>query len=116
MKETENVFDIKNTILIIDDDPLRLEALDMSLKRGGFETVTADGGKKALQIIKDQLPAVIICDQTMPDITGNELFKKAADICPDSIRILITGDPKMETALEAINVGACASVPSQAVG
>lgn len=75
------------------------------MKREGFDTLTANHGEEALKLVKEFSPAVIICDQVMPDITGIEVLKTASTIYPDATRILLTGHAKLETALEAINIG-----------
>ncbi|MDY0221974.1 MAG: response regulator [Desulfobacterium sp.] len=50
--------------------------------------------------------ALIISDQHMPEMSGNELFKKAIEMTPDTRRIIMTGYSDAKAAAQAINMGA----------
>jgi phosphoserine phosphatase RsbU/P len=95
----------KPSILVVDDDPFVLEALETILKREDYEVYKATDGFNALQLIKQHSPAVIMCDQFMPGITGIEVLKQTQEMLPESIRILITAAVDSQTAIDAINVG-----------
>jgi|GEM_PF-390076 len=95
----------KSSILIVDDEPLIISALQIILERQGYEVFTAVDGSAAIESIRKNLPAVIICDQMMPGISGIEVLKQAQKILPDSVRILLTAAVDSKTAIDAINVG-----------
>lgn len=101
----KQVFEEKRSILIVDDEPLVISALELILERQGYEIYTESNGKKAIESIRKNLPAIIICDQMMPGISGIEVLKQAQQILPDSIRILLTAAVDSKTAIDAINVG-----------
>lgn len=65
------------TILIIDDEYLIADILSFALEDEGFLTVTASGGRKALDILRRETPDLIITDYMMPGMTGVE-FSEAA--------------------------------------
>jgi serine phosphatase RsbU (regulator of sigma subunit)/anti-sigma regulatory factor (Ser/Thr protein kinase) len=92
-------------ILVVDDDVFDLSALYATLKREGYELRTARTGMQALKILKTFSPAIIICDQNMPGINGINTLRKAQELRPEAIRMLLTGSADLETAIEAINIG-----------
>lgn len=61
------------TILHVEDDPEILEIADMALGLvGGFEVTQADRGEKALELVNDVAPQLILSDVQMPGLTGPE--------------------------------------------
>ncbi|MFQ5730052.1 MAG: PP2C family protein-serine/threonine phosphatase, partial [Waddliaceae bacterium] len=101
----KNLADDHGRILIVDDDNLVLTALEMTLQREGYEVFTSQDGYKAVETLKKISPALIICDQTMPGMSGIEVMQQAQEIRPDAIRILLTASQDTETAINAINIG-----------
>jgi len=105
MESSEELYKSEK-ILIVDDD----ENLLNGLKRQFYKTFSLDtavGGYGALLKIKDanQPYSVIISDMRMPEMNGIEFLKKAKAISPDSVRIMLTGNADMETAVDAVNKG-----------
>ncbi len=96
----------KHTILVVDDDEGILKALSRLLKNLEAEVITANNGDKALEILNTKQVSLIISDQRMPGITGVELLHRSRSICPDSVRILLTGYADIEATIKAINSGA----------
>ncbi len=65
------------TILIVDDEPDIVRALDYSLRREGFHTRLAYDGRTALQLAQgDPRPALVLLDLTLPDISGGEVCRR----------------------------------------
>jgi anti-anti-sigma factor len=95
----------KPTVLVVDDDKLILKALEHTLDDPRFDLVLAKSGSEALQIMREQSFAVIICDQTMPGISGSEVLREAINLQRHAIRILLTGSGDLNTVVQAINVG-----------
>ncbi|MBD1803917.1 response regulator [Microcoleus sp. FACHB-SPT15] len=65
-----------NKILAIDDDELFLELLLELLRKKGWQAICADSGRLGLQLAKEQIPNLIICDIRMPDINGYEVLNR----------------------------------------
>lgn len=105
VEQIQSVLFVKTAVLIVDDDPLVLKALDKTLQDPHFEIILAKDGKEALALLHKQQFAVIICDQTMPDITGAEVLREAVQLQKHAIRILLTGSSDLNTVVQAINVG-----------
>jgi two-component system, OmpR family, alkaline phosphatase synthesis response regulator PhoP len=63
-------------ILVVDNDLDTLETICLSLKAGGFEIIKAEGGQKALNLLKKEKPDLILLDIMMPEIDGIQVAKK----------------------------------------
>lgn len=66
----------KNTVLIVEDNPLNMTLESELLGMNGFNVLKATCGKEAMDILKSSIPDLIILDARLPDINGIELFKK----------------------------------------
>jgi len=67
------------TVLFVDDEPLWLEAIRLSLKGGEFKIITAEGGETALKKLHRKMPDLIMSDVRMPFMNGFDLFLKVKD-------------------------------------
>jgi DNA-binding NtrC family response regulator len=92
-------------ILVVDDDFRVLALLDKYLKHE-HEVFTTEYPRDALDLYLRELPAVVISDIKMPDIDGVELMKKIKRMGRDVEIILMTGQAEVETAIEALRLGA----------
>jgi DNA-binding NtrC family response regulator len=93
-------------ILAVEDDPAVLEAYAATLEGGGYEVVQAPSGRQAQEILRTSALDVVITDLKMPEIGGLDVLRIAKATDPEIIVILITGFPTVETAVEAMKVGA----------
>jgi FixJ family two-component response regulator len=92
-------------ILLVDDDNNILDGYRRSLSRE-FVMETAMGGEQALKLAADNGPyAVVVSDMRMPGMDGIQLLSKIKAQSPDTIRVMLTGNADMETAINAINEG-----------
>ena len=94
-----------NTILIVDDDAAVLLPMQMFLEREGYTVFTAGDGPEALEIARRRPPDLVMCDYKMPQMNGVEVFQAMSGICPDAVRILVTGQADLDVAISAINEG-----------
>jgi response regulator RpfG family c-di-GMP phosphodiesterase len=92
-------------ILFVDDESAVLEGYQRLLHRE-FDVEIAQGGRVALAMVQAHGPfAVIVSDMRMPEINGLELLTKVKTLDPDVVRIMLTGQADIETAVHAINEG-----------
>jgi response regulator RpfG family c-di-GMP phosphodiesterase len=98
--------DPKQVVLIVDDEENIRKALLRLLKPLDVTLLQAGDGAEALTVLKQQPVAIIISDQRMPHLTGVEFLARSRDICPDSVRILLTGYADIDATVQAINSGA----------
>lgn len=92
-------------ILLVDDDPLIVKALEYTLQRDNFIVVGVNNGTEAINVMEKEAFALIICDQGLPDVSGSEVLRRAQLIAPDTVRIALTGNSDLSTVLKAINIG-----------
>ena len=95
-----------DTILIVDDEPGIIQSLHGILADEGFEVITADGGLKALDKIKETIPDIVLLDIWMPDIDGIETLERIRELYPSMQVIMISGHGTIETAVKATKLGA----------
>jgi CheY-like chemotaxis protein len=96
---------VAEKILLVDDENSVLDAYRRSLSRE-FVLETAVGGQQALELATDNGPyAVVVSDMRMPGLDGIQLLSKIKAQSPDTIRVMLTGNADMETAVDAINEG-----------
>ena len=93
------------TILVVDDEPVVLNALSFTLEREGFHVVACTSPLKALSILNDRDFAVIISDQRMPEMMGLDFLVESRRLRPYASRILITAVLALPTIVDAINRG-----------
>ena len=81
----------KPKLMVVDDEPNNLDLLYRTFRRE-FQVFRAENASLGIEILeKEGEMAVIISDQSMPDMTGVEFFIETKDSFPDTIRILLTG-------------------------
>ncbi len=93
------------SILIVDDEPIVLNALKETLEREQYHVVACSSPIKALAILEERYFAVIISDQRMPEMLGLEFLVESRRIRPHASRILITAVLSLPTIVDAINKG-----------
>jgi CheY-like chemotaxis protein len=94
------------TLLVVDDDENIISALKRLLRRDGYRVLTATSGKQGLEILLHDIVDVVISDQRMPEMTGVEFLRQAKTICPDTVRIVLSGYTELASVTDAINEGA----------
>ncbi len=94
------------SILAIDDEQSILRAIKRLLRRDGYNIHLASSGQEALTILENNPDiAVIICDQRMPGMDGPETLSRAAKMAPNTIRMTLTGQTDLNSAMKSINEG-----------
>jgi DNA-binding NtrC family response regulator len=96
----------KKSILIVDDDKTLLTSLAQILTNEGYQVDTADTGQKAIEKSKTQFYHLALLDIKLPDMEGTQLLTAIEDTTPKMMKIIITGYPSLDNAVEAVNKGA----------
>lgn len=96
-------------VLLVDDDPNLLSALQRQLRKQ-FDLTTAEGGSPALQAVTEAMEsrnpfAVVLCDMRMPGMDGIEVLSRIRALSPETVRMMLTGNADQQTAIDAINRG-----------
>jgi two-component system response regulator HydG len=96
----------KENILIVDDNYDMLEVLHRNLKALNFHTYKASSVVEAIDILKYSTIDLLITDLQMPGINGMELIKYVEEHFPAIPKLVITGFPSVDSALDAVKSGA----------
>ncbi len=96
----------KENILLVDDDIDILELLQRHLHSLDYHTYKAISVKEALYVLKDTPIDLLITDIQMPEVDGIQLLNFANEHYPEVPKLVITGYPSVEGALEVIRSGA----------
>src|ERR1700742_2946048 len=98
----------KERVLVVDDEPQILTALEDLLAQR-FSVLMTSTGEEALRTLESERDiAVVITDQRMPRMTGDELLTRMAS-WPDTQRILLTGFADLASVVRAVNEGKISS-------
>jgi len=92
------------SILIVDDQPEILNALERLLK-DKYKIFRSESGSEALDLLEKNSIQVIISDQRMPQMTGVEFLEQSLNIRPDAIKLLITAYADINASISAVNKG-----------
>jgi response regulator RpfG family c-di-GMP phosphodiesterase len=96
---------VSNRVLCVDDDANILAAYRRQLRKQ-FDIDTAEGGAQGLEAVAGRGPyAVIVADMGMPGMDGAQFLRKARQLAPDSVRMMLTGNADQQTAVTAVNEG-----------
>ncbi len=93
-------------ILLVDDEDSIIEGRSKIIRNLGYECLTAKNGTEAIKIIEHQKPDIILTDIKMPEADGFAVLNAAKSIDPDIPVIVFTGYGSIESAVEAIKLGA----------
>jgi len=93
-------------ILIVDDERSVRELLYQYTKSQGHDSVTAESGKAALKVFDEHQPDLMIVDLRIGDIDGLEIIQETKKRNPNLAVIMATGHGTVETAVEAMRLGA----------
>jgi response regulator RpfG family c-di-GMP phosphodiesterase len=92
------------TILFVDDDIRVVSALQRRLYKT-YQVEVAGCAAEALEAIAGSTYAVVVSDLQMPHMNGIEFLSRVKELSPDTVRILLTGQADLETAIAAVNEG-----------
>ncbi len=93
-------------ILVIDDEPIMRDFLEETLVRAGYGVVTASDGTAGLGEIRNGVYDLVISDIRMPGVDGIGLLEETKKIQPDTVFIMMTAYASVETAVQALRLGA----------
>jgi len=101
-----DVATIRYTVLLVDDDPALIAGLERALRKYPYDVVGAGSPAAALEVLRGQLVHVVVSDYEMPGMSGSELLARVREEWPDTVRIMLTGQPSVRGVMEAVNTSA----------
>jgi len=93
-------------LLFVDDEKSLQEFMRSELPRLGHEVTVCQDGRAALKALEKSTFDVAILDLRMPGMTGIEVLEQLKQIAPDTEAVVMTGHASMETAIDAVRLGA----------
>jgi DNA-binding NtrC family response regulator len=97
-------------ILVVDDDENIRKVLKTILEDEGYTVDEAEDAKKAIEKSRRNVYNLALIDIRLPDMEGIELLTRMKDTVPKMRKIIITGYPTLQNAIEAVNRGADAYI------
>jgi DNA-binding NtrC family response regulator len=97
---------LNESILVVDDDGQVRKTLSSLLSEKGYSVVTAENGKQATKISEKSRFDMALIDIKLPDMEGTALLQRLKQNQPHMVKIIITGFPTLENAMETVNEGA----------
>lgn len=104
--ETETPNTEQARILVIDDEEIIRKSLAAILEEEGYLVDTAENGQAAIRKSETRFYNLALIDIRLPDMDGTELLARIRETTPKMAKIIITGYPSLENAIEAVNKGA----------
>ncbi len=96
----------KKVILVIDDDKSILRTFTRILQKSNYEIDVAETGKEAIEKADNRHYDLALVDIRLPDMDGTELLAKLKVQLQNTVKIMITGFPSLETGVKALDEGA----------
>jgi len=93
-------------VLAVDDEQVVCESIRRVLSEEGYEVATTTSSKQGLDMLRKDRYDLLLLDIKMPEMDGIELLKAARELSPDTEVLIVTGYATIETAVEAIKLGA----------
>jgi DNA-binding NtrC family response regulator len=96
----------KRSILVVDDDEGIRKVVAEALKSEGYLVDTVSNGKQAVEKSQTNFYNLALVDIRLPDMEGTELLTSMKETTPEMIKIILTGYPALQNAIDAVNKGA----------
>ena len=106
LERGEEIVSETDRILVIDDDESMRKLLIMTLESRGYSVDTAKDGKEAVRKSTSNFYNLALVDLRLPDMDGIELLTAMKETTPTMMKVIVTGYPSLENAIEAVNKGA----------
>jgi response regulator RpfG family c-di-GMP phosphodiesterase len=90
-------------VLFVDDDDLILRAFSRDMRHAEVELSLARSGREGLKALSERDYNIVIADFQMPGMDGITFLEEVAKLCPDAVRILISGRADFNMAIDVIN-------------
>lgn len=95
----------RRTVLLVDDDPFMLAVLGEMLADEPYRVLSAASGEEGLELLRREPVEVILCDQSMPGMSGTEMLSRAATLYPHTVRLMLTGQQDLAGVEAAVHSG-----------
>jgi two-component system, NtrC family, response regulator AtoC len=91
--------------LVVDDSPRMLDVLCEMIVDEGYDITRAPGGEAALEALSSGCFELVITDLYIGRVSGVDVLRRAKELCPGTVVIIITGNTSITPAIEAVRYG-----------
>lgn len=96
----------QSRIIVIDDDEAIRKSIATVLEGAGFFVDTAENAREAIEKTNSNFYNLALIDIRLPDMEGIQLLSAMKETTPKMIKIMLTGYPSLQNAMDAVNTGA----------
>jgi len=93
------------TILVVDDEEVLCDLIQQELSYYGHEVLTANGGRKGIELFTERRPSLTLLDLRMPEMSGIEVLKRIRALDPQARVIILTGGDSQVWEKQARDLG-----------
>jgi DNA-binding NtrC family response regulator len=104
--EDQLTWTVPPRVLAVDDEQVVCESIRRVLGEEGYNISTSTSSREGLELLRREHFDLLLLDIKMPEMDGIELLRAARDVSPETEVLIITGYATIETAVEAIKLGA----------
>ena len=97
---------MREELLVVDDEPQMLIAVNETVRRLGYRVTTAGSGMEALRRLKEKYYGLVITDMRMPEVSGLDLLRRIKNLAPQTPVVLLTAYGTVQNAVDAMREGA----------
>ena len=96
----------RSTVLLVDDEANVLSSLKRTLRREGYDILTAGSAAEGLSLLARNDVQLILSDQRMPEMNGTEFLARVKSLYPKTVRMVLSGYSEISAVTDSINKGA----------
>lgn len=96
---------VKPTVLFVDDEPSLLQGIRDALRKEPYDIFIASSASEGIEILGTRRIDVVVSDERMPGMCGSKFLGHVCHDYPETIRIMLTGQASLDSAIRAINQG-----------
>ncbi|MDR1728747.1 MAG: sigma-54 dependent transcriptional regulator [Acidobacteriota bacterium] len=97
---------MREEVLVVDDEPQMLIAVNETLRRSGYAVTTAGSGMEALNRLREKFFSLVVTDMRMPEVSGMDLLRRIKNLAPQVPVVLLTAYGTVQNAVDAMREGA----------
>ena len=100
--ESQQISAGRRSVLVVDDEPDILAVIAQTLEPAGYEVTTVSRGAEALEFMRREVPAVVVLDLKLPDVSGAAVLKEIREKYGQVPVVIITGYPDSNLMAQAL--------------
>ena len=95
----------RSIVLFVDDEANILASLKRTLRREGYDILTAESAAQGFSLLAKNTVQVVVSDQRMPEMNGTEFLTRVKTLYPETVRMVLSGYSEISAVTDSINKG-----------